>query len=167
MNKLNPLLKGVDSLAHGWQVLGTVLLAGAVTVLSYGLTQAGLADLAGSFLSFYLVFIGTRLVRRIAGGRKSRKHFAESSTLIASLVRDIDAWINDRKILALCILAVPVSIGYLALRSGLVLALGIFSTWYFAAAAGLLTAAIICSPLLFKGIGQLVTTDRGADDDED
>lgn len=164
--KGNPLFRSMDRLPHGWQVLATIFLGGSITAISYGLTQAGLLELASSFLTFYVIFVGGRLIgkmRRIGTGR----HFRESSALLGALMREMDEWITDRKILALALLGLPVTVGALALKAGFAVLLTIFSSWYFALGAGLLLAAIVCSPLLFSGMGRLVMRDGGAEHVED
>lgn len=161
--KGNPLFKSMDSLPHGWQVLATVLLGGSVTAISYGLTQAGLLELASSFLTFYVIFVGGRLIgkiKRLGAGR----HFRESSALLGTLMREADQWVTDRKILAIALLGLPVTVGALAVKAGFAVLLGLLSSWYFALGAGLLLAAIVCSPLLFSGMGRLVMRDGGGDD---
>lgn len=159
----NPLFRSMDSLPHGWQVLATVLLGGSITAISYGLTQAGLLELASSFLTFYVIFVGGRLIgkmRRIGTG----KHFRESSQMIGTLMREMDAWVTDRKVLALALLGLPVTVVCLAVKAGFAVLLGLLSSWYFALGAGLLLAAVVCSPLLFSGMGRLVMRDGGGDD---
>ncbi|MGP5098324.1 hypothetical protein ACTXJ1_09910 [Brachybacterium alimentarium] len=159
----NPLFRSMDSLPHGWQVLATVLLGGSITAISYGLTQAGLLELASSFLTFYVIFVGGRLIgkmRRIGTG----KHFRESSQMIGTLMREMDAWVTDRKILALALLGLPVTVVCLAVKASFAALLGLLSSWYFALAVGLLLAAVVCSPLLFSGMGRLVMRDGGGDD---
>lgn len=164
MFKNNPLFKSVDSLPHGWQVLATGLLGGSITAVSYGLTQAGLLELASSALTFYVIFVGGRLIgkiKRLGTG----KHFRESSALIGTIMREADAWVTDRKILAIALLGLPVTVGALAVKAGFATLLGLFSSWYFALAAGLLLAAIVCSPLLFSGMARLVMRDGGDESD--
>ncbi|OYO12062.1 hypothetical protein CGZ98_07685 [Enemella evansiae] len=153
----------MDSLPHGWQVLATVLLGGSVTAISYGLTKAGLIELASSFLTFYVIFVGGRLVgkmKRLGTG----KHFRESSALLGTLMREADQWVTDRKILAIALLGLPVTVGALAVKAGFAVLLGLLSSWYFAVGAGLLLAAMVCSPLLFSSMGRLVLRGGGGDE---
>lgn len=158
--KGNPLFRSMDSLPHGWQVLATVLLGGSITAVSYGLTQAGLLELASSALTFYVIFVGGRLIgkiKRLGTG----KHFRESSALLGTLMREMDEWVTDRKILAIALLGLPVTVAALAVKAGFAALLTVLSSWYFALGAGLLLAAIVCSPLLFSGMGRLVMRDAG------
>lgn len=144
------LLK-IDSLPHHWQVLAAVLLSGGLTALAYGLTQAGLAELAASCLSFYGFFVGTRLLAKIAASREAR-HFRETREFIGTAYGELQAWLADRKLLAIAIIGVPVTVAFVTLKSAIALALGAFSNVWFAVAAGLIVAAFVASPLLFRQI---------------
>lgn len=151
----------MERLAHGWQVLASLLLTGAVTALCYALSQAGLAELAGTSMSFYAVTVGTRIFAKVTSVRRVG-HFAGSRALLRQAQDDFKRWMSDRTILALFVIGVPVTVGYVALRSGCIAALGAFGSIWFALAAGLLFGALVASPILFRDLGRLVTRDSGS-----
>lgn len=157
------IFAGMDSLAHGWQVLSSLLIAGSVTAVAYALSSAGLAEVAGTALSFYCVFIFTKLFSKMAG-RKRQGHFKGSTAFIKQFKDDLDLWMQDRSVLALFVVAVPITIAYIAFRSACIAVLGVFGNIWFAIAAGLLLGALVASPILFRDIGRLITRDSGSVD---
>lgn len=150
------VFRSIDSLPHFYNILSSVLLGGAITALSYALSTAGLAELAGTFLSFWGVFCFTRLFGKVAATRSS-KHFQGSSEFIKTFQAEISVWMKERSVLSIFILGFGAAILYVAFRSVCIAILGIFSNLWFAIAAGLLLSAIIASPVLFRDIGRLVT----------
>lgn len=158
---MNPL-KRIESLAHGWQVLASVLLSASLVAFGYGLTKAGLAELAASFLSFWTFFVGSRVIAKISTSQKAR-HFRESREIVGTLYREANQWLNDRQILALALIGVPVGllfVGFKSLAVSLLLALG--NVWL-AIGVGLLLSAVVASPLLFRGVRELVFDDADPD----
>lgn len=158
---LGTIFNPVERLAHGWQVLGSLLLTASITALCYALSQAGLAELAGTAMSFYAVTVGTRIFSKVASARRAG-HFAGSKALLRQAQDDFKQWMNDRTTLALFVIGVPITVGYVALRSACIAALGAFGSIWFALAAGLLFGAVVASPLLFRDLGRLVTRDSGS-----
>ena len=77
---LGTIFNPMERLAHGWQVLASLLLTGAVTALCYALSQAGLAELAGTAMSFYAVFVGTRVFAKVVASRPGG-HFGATSNI--------------------------------------------------------------------------------------
>lgn len=150
----NPL----ERLAHGWQVLASLLLTAAVTALCYALSQAGLAELAGTAMSFYAVFVGLRLFAKVAVAN-SGGHFSGTKQIVQQMRQDFEAWMNDRTVLALFIIGIPMTVGYVALRSVCIAMLGVFGNVWFAVAFGLLFGALVASPILFRDLGRLVARD--------
>ena len=148
----------VDALPHGWQVLATILLTGSLTAIAYGVTKAGLAEIAAAFLSFWLVFVSRHLFAKIVASR-AVKHFAESKKILEVFASEVSAWILDRQLLAICLLGVPVSFAFVCLKAFLAFALGAFGSVYFAVGFGLLFASVVCSPLLFKSMREVILAD--------
>lgn len=149
---------GIERLAHGWQVLASLLLSAAVTVLCYALSQAGLSELAGTAMSFYAVFVGTRLLAIASAGR-STGHFAGSREMLRQVQADLRSWMLDRTVLSIFLLGVPAAVAYVALRSACIAALGVFANIWFALAFGLAFGALVASPILFRDLGRLVARD--------
>lgn len=153
----------MDNLAHGWQVLSSLLIAASVTAIAYALSSAGLAEIAGTALSFYCVFIFTKLFSKMAG-KKKEGHFKGSTAIVKQFKDDLDVWMQDRSVLALFVVAVPITIAYIAFRSACIAVLGVFGNIWFAVAAGLLLGAVVASPILFRDIGRLIARDSGSVD---
>lgn len=145
----------IDSLPHGWQVLAVILLSGGVTALAYGLTEAGLAELASSCLSFYGFFVGSRVMAKIASSRQAQ-HFKETQEIIGTIWGELQAWLTDRQLLALAIIGVPVTVVFVTVKALISAGLMAFSSVWFAVAAGLIVASFVASPLLFKGLREAV-----------
>lgn len=146
---MNPLK--IDALPHQWQVLAVLLLSAGLTAIAYGLAQAGLAELAASCLSFYAFFLGSRILAKLAVTRQAA-HFRESQALLGTLYREIEEWLTDRKLLALSIIGVPVTLVFVGFKSAIATALAAFSNVWLAAGVGLLAAAFVASPLLFRAV---------------
>ena len=157
---LGTIFSPVERLAHGWQVLASLLLTGAVTALCYALSQAGLAELAGTAMSFYAVFVGTRVFAKVAASRPGG-HFGATKNLLRQAQADFRTWMTDRTLLALFVLGVPATVSYVALRSACIALLAVFGNLWFAVAFGLLFGALVASPVLFRDLGRLVTRDSG------
>lgn len=153
---MNPLK--IDSLPHGWQVLAVLLLSGGLTAIAYGLTKAGLAELAASFLSFYVFFVGSRVLAKVAASREAR-HFKETQKVVGTVWAELQDWLTDRKILALCIIGVPVTIAFVTLKALVTAGLMAFSSVWFAVGAGLVVASVVASPLLFRAVRDAVFAD--------
>ena len=158
---LGTIFSPMERLAHGWQVLASLLLTGAVTALCYALSQAGLAELAGTAMSFYAVFVGTRVFAKVAASRPGG-HFGATKNLLRQAQADFRTWMTDRTLLALFVLGVPATVSYVALRSACIALLAVFGNLWFAVAFGLLFGALVASPVLFRDLGRLVTRDSGA-----
>ena len=157
---LGTIFNPMERLAHGWQVLASLLLTGAVTALCYALSQAGLAELAGTAMSFYAVFVGTRVFAKVAASRPGG-HFDATKNLLRQAQADFRTWMTDRTLLALFVLGVPATVSYVALRSACIALLAVFGNLWFAVAFGLLFGALVASPVLFRDLGRLVTRDSG------
>lgn len=151
----------MERLAHGWQVPASLLLTGAVTALCYALSQAGLAELAGTALSFYAVFVGTRVFAKVAASRPGG-HFGTTKNLLRQAQADFRTWMTDRTLLALFVLGVPATVSYVALRSACIALLAVFGNLWFAVAFGLPLGALVASPSLFRDLGRVATRDSGS-----
>lgn len=162
---INTIFNPIQRLAHGWQVLSAMLLAGSFTAVAYGLSEAGLAGAAGTALSFFLVFVGTRLFSKLAVAKRGG-HFEGTKTMAAQVKTDIDAWMLDRSTLSIFVLAVPASIAYVALRALCIFLLGIFGNLWIALSGGLLLGAVVASPVLFRDLGRLANRSASQDPSE-
>lgn len=150
---MNPLK--IDALPHHWQVLAVLLLSAGLTAIAYGLTQAGLAELAASCLSFYAFFLGSRVLAKLAVTRQAA-HFRESQALLGTLYREAEDWLTDRKLLALSIIGVPVTMVFVGFKSAIAAGLAAFSNVWVAVGVGLLAASFVASPLLFRAVRDAV-----------
>lgn len=153
------VFRGIDALPHGWQVLASLLITGSITAISYGLSKAGLAEVAGTGLSMYAVFVFQRLFVQVARARRGG-HFQGSRAILAQFQADWSAFMADRSTLAIFILGVPVTLAYLALRSVCIGVLGVFGNIWFALGFGLLFGAAVASPVLFRDLGRLVAAGK-------
>lgn len=154
------IFTGIDSLPHMYQIVAVVFISGAFVSFAYGLSTLGLTEVAASFLSFYVVFVGQRVLVKAAGSREVR-HFRESSALLGALYRDVEEWLTDRKLLALCIIGLPVTVAFVLFKTLVVWALGIFTSVWVALAVGLLVAGAVTSPLLVRRVRDVVFADGG------
>lgn len=146
-----------DRLPHGWQVLATILAMGALFSLGWALSQAGQLDLAATGLSFFAVrFLAS------TGMPESRvpREFRGTWTIIQQAQADYRAFMGSRGILAKALIAATWTVAFLVFRTITVFVLHIVTTPWTALAAGLLVAAAITSPYLFRAAGQWITRPR-------
>lgn len=159
---MNKVFWRIDSLPHGWNVLASIFIGGAITALAYALSSAGLAELAGTFLTYWVVFCFQRLFSKMAGSRKG--HFAGSSAMLRQFQQDAAAWMRDRTVLSIFLLGFFVAVAFTAARSGVIGLLQVFGNPWFALAGGLLVAALVASPVLFRDLGAALGS--GSEGDE-
>lgn len=139
-----------DKLPHIWQVLATVLVGASVFVLCWYLSQKGLLDLAATALSFYAVTFLRQLGPSLT--KKAPQEFRRTVGLIDTVREDLGAWMANRKVLSLALIALVATIVFLVFRYiASVVMVAIASPWL-ALAAGLAVAAAVASPVMVKGI---------------
>lgn len=148
-----------DKISHGWNVLGTLLLGGALFAAAWGLSQAGQLDMAATGLSFFVMtmvrFTGPSLMKRAP-------EFAGTSALVNQARSDLANWLASRRLLSQCLIALALTLGFLAVRAVAAWALGIVASPWLALALGLGVAAIVAAPTILKVIGN--NLGRGVED---
>lgn len=161
---MNKVFWRIDSLPHGWNVLASIFIGGAITALAYALSSAGLAELAGTFLTYWVVFCFQRLFSKMAGYRKG--HFAGSSAMLRQFQQDAAQWMRDRTVLSIFLLGFFVAMAFTAARSGVIAILTVFGNPWFALAGGLLVAALVASPVLFRDLGAALGSGAASEGDD-
>ena len=147
-----------DKISHGWNVLGTLLLGGALFAAAWGLSQAGQLDMAATGLSFFVMtmlrFTGPSLMKRAP-------EFAGTSALVNQARADLSSWLESRRLLSLCLISLALTLGFLVVRAAAAWALGIIASPWLALALGLGVAAIVAAPTIIKvisnNLGKAVT----------
>lgn len=156
--------RGGDGSNHGWTVLGTLLLCGALGMAAWAITNAGALDLAATGLSFFFVQLVMMMFKAgliVMPEGKNSQDFAESRGILKTLWRDFQAFQANSPIWRMALLALGFTIGYLVFRLGLSLALGVFSNIWIAGAASALIASLIVSPKLFSSMFSKMKTRTG------
>lgn len=139
-----------DRLPHGFQVLATVLLTGALFAIGWALSEAGLLDLAATGLAFFVV----TFARQMGVGLSSRapKEFAGSAKIIDQIRADWTAWIAHRTVLSRALIATVMTVGFLLLRAAITGLLTVIASPWVALAAGLAISAAVASPVLMRAL---------------
>lgn len=138
---------------HGWKVLGTLLVVGGVSSLSWALAKSGLLELASTMLTMMLV----QLVRLLftAGmislpERKDSGDFVETRGVLKKAWSEFQIWQARSSVLRLALLAASYTGAFMLLKLLLQMALRVFTNIWVALAFGAIAAAVIVSPGLFK-----------------
>lgn len=141
----------VDALPHGWQVLATILLGGAIAAAAYGLSQLGWLELVSTFMTAFALALG----RMLMAGRPVRDGaaFAGTRGILQTLRDDAATFVATRPALAKVALALAYAMAFIAGRSVFTWVLGVLSNVWFAVALGLIVAAAVASPVLFRAAG--------------
>jgi len=141
----------VDALPHGWQVLATILLGGAIAATAYGLSQLGWLELVSTFMTAFALALGRMLMagRPVGDGTA----FAGTRGMLQTVRDDVNAFVTTRPALAKVFMALGYALVFIAARSAFTWVLGVLSNVWFAVALGLIVAAAVASPVLFKAAG--------------
>ncbi|ALN14354.1 hypothetical protein [Acidipropionibacterium acidipropionici] len=141
---------------HGWKVLGTLLVVGGVSSLSWALAKSGLLELASTMLTMMLV----QLVRLLftAGmismperkGGAEAEDFAETKGVLKKAWSEFQIWQARSSVLRLALLAAGYTLAFMLLKLLLQMTLKVFTNIWVALAFGAIAAAVIVSPGLFK-----------------
>ena len=112
-------------------------------------------------MSFYVFFLGSRVLAKLAVTREAA-HFKQSQALLGTLYREAEDWLNDRKLLALSIIGVPVTLLFVGFKTAIATGLAAFSNVWVSTGVGLLAAAFVASPLLFRAVRDAVFSEQSS-----
>ncbi len=156
----------VDSNAHVWRVLGTVLAVAAFCSIAWGLGQAGLLDLASAlataFLFQFLQLLFGNGIIVLPESKSSDARIEDGKSALRALIDAGKAIIENSSILRLALIAMLYALAFVAVRYIITIGLGVFSNVFIAAGFGALLAAVICAPTLFASIFRAMKSKGGA-----
>lgn len=164
---MNPLLKSAlptDRLPHIWQVTATLFGVGSLFTLCWYLTQKGLLDLAATGVSFYAVTFLRQLGPSLTN--RAPKEFKRSAGMIDTFREDLGAWMGNRKLLSLALIALVATLLFLTFRYIASVVMVMIASPWLALAVGLALAACVASPVLVKGLVASMTQDAGRASDD-
>lgn len=151
----------VMTLPHGWQVLATYLLCGAIAMGAYGISEAGFGEAAATILTaFALCFI--RLVLNSAESKLARgvlSDFAETVDAVSTFRREAGQAVNRRPLAAKALLALGYGFGFFGLHAVVAWLFGFLENPWLAGAVGLAFSAVVTSPVLFRQLFASFRTD--------
>ena len=153
-----------DRLPHGWQVLATVLLTGALFALGWALSEAGLLDLAATGLAFWALAFARQMGLDL--GRRAPKEFSGTAQIITQMRADWTAFLRHRTILSRALIATAMTIGFLMLRAAITGLLTVIASPWIALAVGLAAAAAVASPFLVRALMETIAGGSGRADVE-
>lgn len=164
--------RGPDN--HAWTVLGTLLACGAVGMLAWAISNAGMLDLAATGLTvffFQLVQMMFKVGLLVLPEKKANSDFRETSGLLKTAWREFQQFQARSPIWRLALMALAYTIVFMIVRFCLSIALGVFSNIWVAGAASALVASLIVAPGLFGGFFSKMKSKSGvqiktADDDQ-
>ncbi|PFG69097.1 hypothetical protein B0O41_3948 [Propionibacteriaceae bacterium ES.041] len=144
--------RGPDN--HAWTVLGTLLACGAVGMLAWAISNAGMLDLAATGLTFFFSQLVSMMfkVGLLVLPEKKSKDFSQTSGLLKTAWREFQEYQAKSPIWRLALMALGATVVFMVARLGLSLALGVFSNIWIAGAAAALLASLIVAPNLFAGM---------------
>lgn len=153
----------MDANAHIFTVIGTVLAIGGVGMLAWALSNAGMLDLAATGLTMFGFQLVSMMMKvgLIVLPEKSDGSFAETSGNLKTFLREFHEWQARSPIWRLAALALAYTIGFLVVRWGLSVVLGVFSNIWVAGAAAAIVASIIVAPRLFSNVFRAMKTKSG------
>lgn len=152
-----------DSNAHIFTVIGTVLAIGGGGMLAWALSNAGMLDLAATGLTMFGFQLVSMMMKvgLIVLPEKSEGSFAETSGNLKTFLHEFHEWQARSPIWRLAAMALAYTVGFLIVRWGLSVALGVFSNIWVAGAAAAIAASIIVAPRLFSTIFRAMKTKSG------
>ena len=143
--------RGPDN--HGWTVLGTLLACGAMGMLAWAISNAGMLDLAATGLTVFFFQLVQMMfkVGLLVLPEKQSSDFQETTGMLKTAWREFQEFQARSPIWRLALLALAYTIVFMVTRLGLSLALGVFENIWIAGAASALVASFIVAPHLFSG----------------
>ncbi|GAB3563309.1 hypothetical protein [Spelaeicoccus albus] len=155
----------VDANAHVWRVAGTILAIAAFVSLAWGLSTAGLAELAASGTAAMISCLVQLLIRNgmiVIPERKSDDaRIEEGKSAIKSIVGMFQAFLDRSSLLRLALIAIGYAVLFILLRAGIQALLGVFANIWIAGAFGAAVASVICAPTLFTGLFRAMKAKSG------
>lgn len=149
---MSPLMKVLptDKLPHGFQIGATVALGGAIFVLCWYLSNAGMLEIAATGLTYFIIQLvrlsGTGLTKRVKGD------FKDTAKIVETVRNDYVKWVSKRKLLSHTILAALATVLFIGCRFLASTVMTIIASPLLAIALGLGITAFVISPVLFKGM---------------
>ena len=139
---------------RGWTILGTLLACGAVGMLAWAISNAGMLDLAATGLTFFFMqFVSMMFkagVLTVEGKGKHDEDFTQTRGMLKTAFTEFQDFQRRSPIWRMALMAFGFTIGYLLFRWGMSVALGIFKNVWIAGAASALLASVIVAPDLFS-----------------
>ncbi|WP_432789369.1 hypothetical protein QYM46_13660 [Brevibacterium sp. K11IcPPYGO002] len=153
----------MDANAHIFTVIGTVLAIGGVGMLAWALSNAGMLDLAATGLTMFGFQLVSMMMKvgLIVLPERTDGSFAETSGHLKTFLREFHEWQARSPIWRLAAMALAYTIGFLIVRWGLSVGLGIFANIWVAGASAAIVASIIVAPRLFSNIFHAMKTKSG------
>lgn len=142
-----------DTETHGWQVLGTLLIIGGVTMIGWGLAKAGLLEIGATAVTMLLATLARFMIQAgllILPEGRAGGDFAETKGFLRRLYQELNVWIAKSSILRLTLLALGYTVVFMIIRQLIVAILHTFGNVWLAGGAGMAIAAVVVSPHLFQ-----------------
>lgn len=143
--------RGADN--HIYTVIGTLLACGAVGMVAWVISNAGMLDLAATSLTvFFFQLVQMMLkVGLLVLPEKQSTDFVETRSMLKKVWREFQEFQARSPIWRLMVLALGYTLAFLIVRLGLSAALSVFNNIWIAGAASALVASLIIAPNLFSG----------------
>ena len=134
-------------------VIGTILLCGAVGLVAYSLAQRGWLEIAATLLTAF-VFQLTRMLTqaglldltRVTRRADEAGNFVETRNILKVWAREYAEFQARSPLWRLAVMAMGYAIAFMAFRAGAQVALTVFSNMWIAMASAALLGAIIIAP---------------------
>lgn len=154
----------VMTLPHGWQVLATYLLCGAIAMAAYGISEAGFAEAAATILTAF-AFCFVRLVFKTGEARLARGvlgDFTETMETLSTFRKEAATAVERRPLAAKALIALGYGFAFFLTHAAVRWCFAFLENPWLAGAVGLAFSVVVISPVLFR---QLFASFR-ADDEE-
>lgn len=149
-----------------FEIVGTLLFCGSIGMLAYALAKSGWLEIAATMMTMFIVQFGRLLLRhglidvpRISGSDQGE--FKETSGFVRTALREFGEWQARSPIWRLAALATLYTLTFMLARSGMKVALGIFTNVWVAGSASAFVGALIVFPQLFAKPVQKLKTRQG------
>lgn len=141
-----------------YQIVATLLLCGAVGMISFALAENGWLEVASTTITIFMVQLATTLVRNglvvLPGRGEKSASFSQTRGALRTAYAEFQAWQASSPIWRLAALAAAYTATFMLLRWLMGLALHVFSNVWVAGAAAAFLASLIIFPSL---IGDAIT----------
>lgn len=150
-----------DSNARLYEILGTLLLCGALGMLAFALAKNGWLEIGATMLTMFLIQLGRMLLQNglinlpVAGQVQSE--FTGTAGFIRTAVGEFRAWQAKSPMWRLAALAMGYTLLFMLGRWLVSVGLTVFTNMWIAGAAAALLASIIIAPSL---LGSMAATMR-------